>query len=134
MASSILSSKTADEGGPGLGLGCCFSGITALCGELTIVRCMKQSLASLVRGLAVLLLFVPAPLAVVGSAPAEAATGAQVVAAEPAVEVPEAAAEDEEDPWTARFLAPAVVVIAVVAVGASLSYYVVRIRGRYRVV
>ncbi len=95
---------------------------------------MKRSLVEMVRGLAVLLLFVPAPLAIVGSAPAYAGTGAQVVAAEPAVEVPEAAEEAEDDPWTARFLAPAVVVLAVVAVGASLSYYVVRIRGRYRVV
>jgi hypothetical protein len=110
------------------------AGISALCSELTIVRSMKQSLANLVRGLAVLLLFVPAPLAMVGVAPADAAPGVQVVAAEPAVEVPEPAEAEEEDPWTARFLAPAVVVIAVVAVGASLSYYVVRIRGRYRVV
>jgi hypothetical protein len=80
-----------------------------------------------------MLLFVPAPLATIEAAPAYAAP-AQVLAAEPAVEVPEAAEEDEEEPWTARFLAPAVVIIAVVTVGASLAYYVVRIRGRYRVV
>ena len=94
---------------------------------------MKQHLASLSRALAVLLLFVPAPLGVLDAAPAYAAP-AEVVAAEPAVEIPEAAEEDEEDPWTARFLAPAVVVIAAVTVGASLAYYVVRIRGRYRLV
>lgn len=95
---------------------------------------MKQSFANLVRALAVLLLFVPAPLLVVDAPPAYADTGAQVVAAEPAVIVPEAAAEEEEDPWTARFLAPAVVVLGTVAVGAAASYYVVRVRGRYRVV
>ena len=60
------------------------------------------------------------------------AAPAEVVAAEPAVVVPAEEEADEEPPWTARFLAPAVVVIAVLAVGGSLSYYVVRIRGRYR--
>lgn len=94
---------------------------------------MKQSVANFVRALAVLLLFAPAPLAVVTATPA-LAESTQVVAAEPAVVVPEAVEEDEEDPWTARFLAPAAVVIGVVVVGASVSYYVVRIRGRYRVV
>ncbi|MDJ0499219.1 MAG: hypothetical protein QNJ89_15420 [Acidimicrobiia bacterium] len=94
---------------------------------------MKQHVANLVRALVVLLLIMPAPLAVLGAAAADAAP-VDVVAAEPAVEVPEAEGEEEEPPWTARFLAPAVVVIAVVTVGASLAYYVVRIRGRYRVV
>ena len=94
---------------------------------------MKQSVASFARALAVMLLFVPAPLAVVGS-PAAIAAPAEIVAAEPAVILPDAAEEEEEDPWTARFLAPAVVVIAVVSLGASVSYYIVRIRGRYRVV
>jgi hypothetical protein len=94
---------------------------------------MKQSVANFVRALAVLLLFVPAPLSVVNATPAMAEP-AQIVAAEPAVVVPDAEEDEAEDPWTARFLAPAVVVIAVVAVGASAAYYVVRIRGRYRVV
>ena len=94
---------------------------------------MKQSVANLVRTLAVLLLFVPAPLSVVNATPAMAEP-AQIMAAEPAVEIPEEGESESEDPWTARFLAPAVVVIAVVAIGASLSYYVVRVRGRYRVV
>lgn len=93
---------------------------------------MKQSLANFVRALAVLLLFVPAPLAVVGAPAAYA--DAEVVAAEPAVVVPEEAEADEEDPWTARFLAPAVAVLGVIVIGASVSYYVVRVRGRYRVV
>ena len=95
---------------------------------------MKDSLANFVRALAVLLLFVPAPLMVIDIPPAYADTGAQVVASEPAVMVPEAAEEDEEDPWTARFLAPASVLIGVVVVGAAASYYIVRVRGRYRVV
>ena len=94
---------------------------------------MKRPVESIGRALAVLLLFVPAPLATFQAAPAYAAPS-EVLAAEPAVEVPEASEEDEEAPWTARFLAPAVVVIAVLTVGASLAYYVVRIRGRYRVV
>ena len=78
-------------------------------------------------------MFVPAPLSVVNATPAMAEP-AQVVAAEPAVMLPEASEEETEDPWTARFLAPAVVVIGAIVVGASLSYYVVRIRGRYRVI
>jgi hypothetical protein len=93
---------------------------------------MKRSASGFIRALVVLVLFVPAPVAVVSTPPAMASP-AEVVAAEPAVEVPEVAEDEGEDPWTARFLAPVVVVIAVVAVGASVSYYVVRIRGRYRV-
>ena len=92
---------------------------------------MKQSFAELVRALAVLLLFVPAPIAIVNP-PAAVAAPAEVVAAEPAVILPEEGEEETEQPWTARFLGPASVVIAVVVVGASVSYYVVRIRGRYR--
>ena len=80
-----------------------------------------------------MLFFVPAPVAVFDATPAFAAPSGELVA-QPAVEVPDAEGDEEEDPWTARFLAPAVVVIAVITVGASLAYYVVRIRGRYRVV
>jgi len=97
-----------------------------------IVWPMRQSFANLVRALAVLLLFVPALLGLVNTQKAIAAP-AQIVAAAPAVEVPVTAPEATEDPWTARFLGPAVVIIAVVAIGASVSYYVIRIRGRYRV-
>jgi len=95
-------------------------------------RLMKQSLANFARALVVLLLFVPAPMGVIGQSPAMASS-ADTLAAEPAVILPEESVEEEQDPWTARFLAPAVVVLCVVAVGASVSYYVVRIRGRYRV-
>ncbi len=94
---------------------------------------MKQSVASFARALVVLLLFVAAPLSVVNATPAMAEP-AQIMAAEPAVVVSEEAEPEAEDPWTARFLAPAGVVIAVVAIGASAAYYVVRVRGRYRVV
>ncbi len=90
---------------------------------------MRKSPKTLVRGVVVALLFI---LALALAAPALA--GVQVVAAEPAVVVPEEAEEAEEDPWTARFLGPAVVVIAVVSVGSAASYYLVRVRGRYRVV
>jgi hypothetical protein len=93
---------------------------------------MKQSVAHFVRALTVLLLFVPAPLAMLNTPRAQATT-AVVVAADPAVQVPVTQPAATEDPWTARFLAPAVVVIAVIAVGAAVSYYIVRIRGRYRI-
>lgn len=56
-----------------------------------------------------------------------------VAAAEPAVEAPPEAAEDEEQPWTARFLAPTVLLLGVVALGGSVLYYGIRIRGRYKV-
>lgn len=95
---------------------------------------MKQSFDTLVRILFVLLLFVPAPLAVVGTTPAVAESSVEALTDEPAVMLPEDAAEAEEDPWTTRFLAPAVVVIAVLSVGSVIAYYVVGIRGRYRVV
>ncbi len=97
-------------------------------------RSMKQSLANLVRALAVLLLFVPAPLAIVGAPAAVAEVSVQIVAAEPAVLVPEEAAEATEDPWTARFLAPVGAAIGAVTVGSAAAYYAIRIRGRYRVV
>ena len=44
-----------------------------------------------------LLLFVPAPLAIIGSPAAIADTSVQVVAAEPAVMLPEAEEEADED-------------------------------------
>lgn len=90
---------------------------------------MSKTPKTLVRGVLAALLFV---MTLVLAAPASAQV--QVVAAEPAVVVPEEAEEATEDPWTARFLGPAAVVIAVVAVGSAASYYLVRVRGRYRVV
>ncbi len=95
---------------------------------------MKPSIAQTVRALAVLLLFVPAPLGALATTPASADSPATTLLAQPAVEVPEEVEEEEEQPWTMRFLAPATIAIAVITVGAALAYYVVRIRGRYRVV
>jgi hypothetical protein len=95
---------------------------------------MKKSLTNLIRSLALLLLFVPAPLAIVGSPAAVADASVQIVAAEPAVMVPEEAEDEVNDPWTARFLAPAAAVLGVAVVGSAAAYYAVRIRGRYRVV
>ena len=94
---------------------------------------MKQSIAQTVRALAVLLLFVPAPLAVVGTPAAYADGAAATVLAQPAVEIPAEGEAEEEQPWTMRFLVPLTIVLAVVTVGGALAYYVVRIRGRYRV-
>jgi len=85
------------------------------------------------RGLVVLLLVVPVPIVLPARA-ADAQAPSRVAAAEPAVEVPKALDPALEQPWTARFLAPIVVVIGVVVVGAAGSYYILRIRGRYRVV
>jgi len=95
---------------------------------------MKQSFQNVLRALFLVLLFVPAPLAVVGAPPAVADSPDQIVAADPAVLIPEQGEEADDDPWTARFLGPAVVAIAVIGVGATVFYYVVRIRGRFRVV
>lgn len=53
---------------------------------------------------------------------------------EPAVEAPPVVEEDTEQPWTARYLAPAVLVIGIVALIASGAAYMIRVRGRYRVV
>jgi hypothetical protein len=93
---------------------------------------MRETVANFVRALAVLLLLAP-PLVGLFNTSKALAEPAQSVAAAPAVEVPVTAPEATEDPWTARYLGPAVVIIAVVAIGASVSYYVIRVRGRYRV-
>ena len=52
----------------------------------------------------------------------------------PAEEAPPAGEEDEEQPWTARFLAPTVLAIGVIALVISVAYYGLRVRGRYEVV
>ena len=51
----------------------------------------------------------------------------------PAVEVPPAEAEEDEQPWTTRYLVPTTLLLGLVAIGGSLAYYGFRIRGRYRV-
>ena len=81
--------------------------------------------------LAMVLLFAPAALAATMPAAGE---NADVTAANvPAVEAPPEAVEDDEQPWTTRFLTPIVLLIGAVAIGGSTLYYAVRIRGRYRV-
>jgi len=52
----------------------------------------------------------------------------------PAVEAPAADGEEAEQPWTARFLAPALLVLGIIAVVLVVVYYGVRMRGRYEIV
>ncbi len=85
----------------------------------------RVRLAFVVLLLAVLLL-VPAATT--------AADSAQVMAGDmPAVEAPAEEADEEEDPWTARFLAPTVMLLGVVALVGSIGYYAVCVRGKYRI-
>lgn len=51
----------------------------------------------------------------------------------PAVEVPPAEVEEDEKPWTTRYLVPITLLLGLVAILGSLAYYGFRIRGRYRV-
>ncbi len=68
------------------------------------------------------------PGALVAPAPAEAADQT------PAVEVEEAPTEGEDEPWTARYLAPTVLAMGAVVIALVVVFYAVRVRGRYRVV
>jgi hypothetical protein len=52
----------------------------------------------------------------------------------PAVEAPAGDTEEEEHPWTARFLAPTLLVLGIIAVVLVVVYYGVRMRGRYEIV
>ena len=52
----------------------------------------------------------------------------------PAVEAPEPEEEEDEAPWTQRFLAPATLVLGVISVVGVVAYYGLRIGGRFRVV
>jgi beta-lactamase regulating signal transducer with metallopeptidase domain len=52
----------------------------------------------------------------------------------PAVETVEPAEEEEDQPWTSRFLVPTVLAIGALGVVAAAAFYVVRVRGKYRVV
>ena len=62
------------------------------------------------------------------------ARGSGFAAPEPAVEAPPDAVDDLEQPWTARYLAPTTLLLGLVALGGSVLYYGVRIRGRYKVI
>jgi hypothetical protein len=59
---------------------------------------------------------------------------AQEDARQPAVVVSEESGQAEDQAWTFRFLVPTVLAIAVLALGATLLVYALRVRGRYRVV
>jgi hypothetical protein len=52
----------------------------------------------------------------------------------PAEEAPAPEAEAEDEPWTARFLAPTVLAIGVITLLVSAGYYLVVVRGRYEVI
>ena len=52
---------------------------------------------------------------------------------QPAVEADPAGGEDEEQPWTARFLAPLLLTIGVVGLALSAIGYLFRLKARYRV-
>lgn len=52
----------------------------------------------------------------------------------PAEEAPDVAEEEEEQPWTARFLAPTVLAIGAIATVATIVVYGLRVRARYEVV
>jgi hypothetical protein len=52
----------------------------------------------------------------------------------PPVIVEEVTPELEEEPWTARFLAPATAVLGIVVFVLVVAYYFVRVRGRYEIV
>jgi hypothetical protein len=95
---------------------------------------MRRALFSLLMALA----YATVPAAVlpdVAVPPAAAAeVSASVVAQEPAVSIPEDAETEEEQPWTARYLIPTLMVMGLVVLVAVLIAYGVRLRGRYRVV
>jgi len=53
---------------------------------------------------------------------------------EPAEVAPADSADEDEQPWTARFIAPGLLTIGVLALVGSIAYYGVRVRSRYEVV
>ncbi len=52
----------------------------------------------------------------------------------PAVEAPPETAEEDDQPWTQRYLAPTILVLGVLGLVASAIVYGLRIRSRYEVV
>ncbi len=66
------------------------------------------------------------------SEPAEQDPGSELGIV-PAVEAPVEGAEESDAPWTQRFLAPLVLLLGVLGLVASIAYYGLRIRGKYRV-
>ena len=76
----------------------------------------------------ILAVLVLSPLAVAADGGSRLITGDA-----PAVEAPREVVDEKEEPWTARFLAPTVLLIGIVALGGSIFYYGSRVRGKYRV-
>ncbi|MBT8213122.1 MAG: hypothetical protein KJN71_08250 [Acidimicrobiia bacterium] len=83
---------------------------------------MKRLLASLILGVALVAAF-----------PAVAGATNIALQSEPAVEVEIVEEAEEEQPWTARFLAPLFVVIAILSIVASIVIYLGRVKRRYTV-
>jgi len=95
--------------------------------------------------LAVFLLVVSAPFAAADDGPLIVATAETEDEGEgvsdepmtdvvPAVEAEESAEEEEAQPWTSRFLVPTTLAVGVLGVVAAIGYYIVGVRGKYRVV
>ncbi len=82
-----------------------------------------------------ILLLVVAPAAIVtATVPAGGALDDVAAAGQPAVEAPADAVDEVEQPWTARFLVPILLLMGVAALVGSALYYGMRIRGKYRVI
>ena len=83
---------------------------------------MRRLLASLILGVALVAAF-----------PVAAGATTLALQSEPAVEAEMVEEADEEQPWTARFLAPLFVVIAVLSIVGAAVIYLGRIKRRYTV-
>jgi hypothetical protein len=92
--------------------------------------------ASVVLLLIVASLVLPLAAVAVEEAPADEPSTTTTFAEgeEPAIVDPALEVEAEEQPWTARFLYPALVATAVLIIAGVMLRYIVRIKGRYRVV
>ena len=86
--------------------------------------------------LALLLVVVTVPVAALAteaeteSTTTAAPSGDEIV---PAVTVPPPEAEEEEAPWTSRFLAPAALALGVIGVIGIAVYYGAKVAAKYRV-
>jgi hypothetical protein len=86
--------------------------------------------------LALLLVAVTVPVAALAteaeteSTTTAAPSGDEIV---PAVEAPPAEADEEEPPWTTRFLAPAALALGIMGVIGITAYYGAKVAAKYRV-
>jgi hypothetical protein len=65
--------------------------------------------------------------------PSETTTTAPSSGLTPAVEAPAPDEDKSTQPWTARFLAPLILLLGLAALVAAVAYYGVRIKRRYRI-